>query len=108
MTLIHLIKYLVHTENLKDLYKGKAINSESEALFIFLKDTIDLQSEVYIFDLEETDGKMNYTKDGVTYIQIFPLDLAIDLIESDLQLKDKGYSDLQIARRLLEYRIYDA
>ncbi|MOA31148.1 hypothetical protein D3C78_1522900 [compost metagenome] len=67
-----------------------------------------MESEITLFEIEETEDDLVFEKEGVQYIQLFPLDYAIELIEFDLDLKNNGYSDLEIAQRLLEYRQKDA
>jgi hypothetical protein len=108
MKLIDLIKYLTHPEKLYKLYQEQGLNLESEALLIYLKGDLNLDSEVYIFEIEETEDDLVFEKEEIRYIQLFPLDHAIELIESDLDLKNKGRSDLEVAQRLLEYRQKDA
>src|SRR5690554_2374555 len=102
MNVVELIKYLTNPEQLDELYQEQGINTESEALLIYLKDALDLESEITIFEIEETEDDLVFENEGVQYTQLFPVDYAIELIESDLDLKDKGYSDLEIAQRLLE------
>lgn len=108
MNLTELVKYLLNPETLGLLYKEFKVNPDSEALLIYLKNSLDLESDIFIFEIEETEDMLNYIKDGINYYQLFPLDYTIDLIESDLELKDRGYSDEYIAKRLLDYRLNDA
>lgn len=108
MNLTELVQYLLDPESLGLLYHEFNVNPDSEALLIYLKSSLDLESDISIFEIEETEDMLNYTKDGITYYQLFPLDYAIDLIESDLELKDRGYSNEYIAKRLLDYRLNDA
>jgi len=105
MTLVDLIEYLIKPKKFKKL---KLQQDEIESLIIYLKDALSVDSDVEIFDVEETEDNITYEKNGTRYIQLFPVEMAIDLIKSDLELLGKGYSDLQIANRLLEYRIKDA
>lgn len=108
MKLVELIKYLTHTEKLDELFQEQGLNVESETLLIYLRGDLKLESEVTIFEIEETEDDLVFEREGVLYIQLFPLEFAIELIESDLDLKNKGYSDLEIAQSLLEYRQKDA
>ncbi|OJV78619.1 MAG: hypothetical protein BGO34_07370 [Bacteroidia bacterium 44-10] len=107
MKLVELIKYLTNPEQLDELYQEQGLNTESEALLIYLQGTLDLEADIAIFEIEETEDDLVFEKEGIQYVQLFPVDYAIELIESDLDLKDKGYSDLEIAQRLLEYRQKD-
>ena len=108
MKLPELIKFLLDPDQLKALYQKLGVNSDSEALLIYLRETLSLESEISIFEIEETEDDIFFDKDGVQYVQLFAVNHAKDLIEFDLNLKDKGYSDVQIAQRLLDYRINDA
>ena len=108
MKLVELIKYLIDSEQLNELYQKQRLNTESEALLIYLQDDLSLESEITIFEIEETEDDLVFEKGGIQYVQLFPLDYAVELIESDLDLKGKEYSDLEIAKRLLEYRQKDA
>ena len=108
MKLVELIKYLTRPEKLDELYQEQGLNVESEALLIYLQGDLNLESEVSIFEIEETEDDLIFEKEGKQYVQLFPLDYAIELIESDLALTNKEYSDLRIAQRLLEYRQKDA
>jgi hypothetical protein len=107
MKLIEFIKYLTNPELLESLYKEQGLNLESEVLLIYMKEDLDLSSYISILEIEETEDDLIFEKEGLKYIQLFPIDYAIDLIEFDLNIKDKGYSDLEIAERLLEYRKND-
>lgn len=108
MKLVELIPYLINPVKLNELYLKWDLNIESEALLICMKLKLDLDSEIVFFEIEETEGDLVFEKDEMTYFELFPLEYAIGLIEFDLNLKDKGYSDYEIAQRLLEYRHKDA
>ena len=108
MKLETLINYLLNAELLQNWYKNENLNLDSEALLIYMKHELHLDSEIKIFEIEETKDKLTFEKGGVTYIQVLPIDYAITLIHEDLALANKGISDLDIAKRLLEYRIFDA
>lgn len=108
MKLPELINYLTNPEQLQTIYKEQGLNEESEALLIYLKEELDVKEDIAIFEIEETDDDLLFQKDGIQYVQLFPIVHAIDLIEFDLDLKDKGYSNLEIAQKLLDYRKSDA
>lgn len=108
MKLTQLIPYLLDENNLERIYDDFNLNKDSEEVIIFMRDQLDIDSEITFFDYEETDGEMEVEKDGVGYIYLFSIDYASELLLEDLNLKGKGYTDLEIAQRLLEYRIKDA
>ena len=108
MKLIELIPYLETPKLLDEFCKQENLNIESEALLLYMLGTLDLESEIVIFEIEETEGRLVFEKEGHQYVQLFPLSYAAESIEFDLDLKNKNYSADDIARRLLDYRINDA
>ena len=108
MKLSHLVPYLVNRERLPELFRVEHLNRESETLLIYMEDTLNIESEIRLFDIDVTDDDLVFHQDGVRYVQLFPLDYAADLINSDLNLKNKGYSNAEIAGRLLEFAEKDA
>ena len=108
MKYLELIKYLTDSSKLPELYKMHGVDPDSEAIIIFFAEKFELNSEIALWEIEETEGELEFVKDGLVYMELFPVNHAVNLIEFDLNLKDKGYSDEQIAQRLLEYRINDA
>jgi hypothetical protein len=106
--LVELVNYLINVNILNILYQKQELNNDSEVLLIYMKDALDIESETILFEIEETEDDLIFEKEGVRYIQLFHLDHAIDLIEFDLNLKNKGFSNLEIAQKLLQYREKDA
>jgi hypothetical protein len=107
MRLTTIVDYLINPSKLDELYEREGLNSESDTLLIYMSDTLDIHSEIQFFDMEETEDELVYQKNGMTYVQLFPVEYAIELID-DLDLRGKNYTDSEIARRLIEYRIKDA
>lgn len=103
-----LIDVLVDPNKMQEFYSENNINTDSEALIIYMKDKIDFDSEISIFEVEETEDEIFYSKNGIEYVQLFPIFYAKELMENDLQLLNKGYTYDQIANRLIEYRLRDA
>ncbi|MNL35095.1 hypothetical protein D3C87_1571060 [compost metagenome] len=71
-----------------------------------MKEKLHIDSDVEIFEIENTNGDIIFEKQGIRYITLFSAYHAAELIEDDLDLK--GYSNSAIAQRLLEYAINDA
>jgi hypothetical protein len=106
MKLLELMPYLVHPEKLNELFTKEGLNGDSDALLIYMKGSLDLESQLVIFELEKIEGDLIFEKDGVRYIHFFSIDDAVEFIESDVQ--NKNNSDFTKAKRLIEYRINDA
>ncbi len=107
MNYVNFIGYLANLDNFEDLYIEFNANAESEALIVCLKDSLDINSEVAIFGIEETDGDLIFEKDGNKYVELFPLEMTQEMIGEYVNTY-KGISNTEIAERLLDYRINDA
>ncbi|WP_295794147.1 hypothetical protein [Mucilaginibacter sp.] len=106
MKLINLIPYLKSANGIAELFKLNNLNIKSEVILIYMIEFLTIDSEIVLFEIEETEDDLLFQKNGISYIQLFPVNYAKELIEDFSRL---GYDDdLKIARRLLEYRINDA
>lgn len=107
MKLQDLIPYLENTTSLERLYSEVSFGRDDINLLIYMEDKLDVGSDVYLYSEEETNDLIVFLKDGKRYIQLFPVEFAVYLIEFDLDLKDKGLSDLEIAEQLVKYALLD-
>ncbi|KAF2333395.1 hypothetical protein [Flavobacterium nitrogenifigens] len=108
MKLIDLIDSLFNPRKLKKLITELGLNTESEALLVYMKENLNMAADIQIFEVEETEDEMFFEKDGIKYIQLFPIEHIQNLIEFDLNMKNKGFSEIQVVEKLLEYRKHDA
>jgi hypothetical protein len=108
MKLEEAVKYLKDSDGLQQLCITESLTTDPDDLLIYMKKALNIESELSFFSIEETEDYLIFNKDGVQYIQLFPAYYAVNLIESDLDLLNRGFTNLQIANRLLDYRINDA
>ena len=109
MKLVDLIEFLKDQDELEQLFEREKLNTESEAIIICMERALDIESEIKLFEIEETGGNLVFEKNGIRYIELFPAYHAMEIIESYFDKpEEKGYSNLEIAERLLEYREKDA
>lgn len=108
MKLIELIGILFNSEKLGKLISALGLDTESDALLVYMRENLCITSDIRFFEVEETEDELLFEKDGIKYIQLFPIEHIQNLIEFDLNMKNKRFSETQIAERLLEYRKNDA
>ncbi|PTS97899.1 hypothetical protein DBR27_14820 [Flavobacterium sp. HMWF030] len=108
MKLIELIGILFNPEKLEKLIRALGLDTDSEALLVYMREDLYITADIQIFEVEETEDELLFEKDGIKYIQLFPIDHIQNLIEFDLNMKNKRFSETQIAERLLEYRKHNA
>jgi hypothetical protein len=91
---------------LNELYIDERLDRESEAVEIYMKDRLNIDSEIYFFNIEDTDDNLVFVKDSIEYYQLFTIDYAVEIIKS-FRFSDE-VSNKEIAQRLIEYCINDA
>jgi hypothetical protein len=106
MKLIDLIPYVRNNYSVKELYVKEQLNLESEVVLVYMTESLKLESDLKFFDIEETEDELYYKNNGISYIQLFPLDYVIELVNSGLDVQ--YLSDQEVAKILLNYRIKDA
>lgn len=69
MKLVELVEYLIKPQQLKKIYLEQGLTPESEALLVYMKRSLNIDSEITIFGIEETEdnrakaqGKINGTR----------------------------------------------
>lgn len=107
MNFINFIDYLINPGKLNDLLTELNVNRDSEALIACLKGSVDLNSEVSILGIEDTDGKLIFERDGTRFIELFPLEMVQEMATEYVN-QYKNISHYEIAQRLIDYRINDA
>ena len=108
MNLLDFIEYLTNPHKLEGFYRAQGINNETEILIIYLVGSLNLESAVKLFGIEETGGLTHFQQDTIDYVSLLGVDEAIELLTTDLTFQDKKVTNLDRANRLLEYAIYDA
>jgi len=108
MKLIDIIEYLSDPTKVGQLYDTLRLSTDSEAILIYMKNTIDLDSELKFFEIEHTEDQLVFEENGVTYYQLLPLDHAVEILDSYFSDKEKKLDNFGLAKRLLEYAINDA
>ena len=107
MNFINFIDYLINPEKLDNLLSELNVDRESEAFIACLKDSLDVNSEISVFGIEETEGKLEFEKNGNKFIELFPLEMLEEMTTEYVNTY-KNMSHSEIAQRLIDYRINDA
>jgi len=104
MKLTDLIPYLKNADKWNELLTKLGIDLTTEKVLIYALDKLELDSEILLIELEKTEDKTEIELNGKKYIQILPTSLAQELLIDISNLK----TDIDIAKRLIEYSVNDA
>jgi hypothetical protein len=72
---------------------------------VYLKDSINEESELVIFDSEKIEGMIEMEINNEKYYNLFTLDHFVEVFEDYSEPSGK---DIEIAERIINYRINDA
>lgn len=108
MKLLDFVDYLLDPVKLAAFYRQQGFGPAAvqEGLTIYMVGaTITLAADIRLLSFEETEGRIDLQLDGVAYVYVLEVDLAIDL----LRASEPGVvTKLEQANRIVEYAIYDA
>jgi len=108
MNLLDFVDYLLDSVKLAAFYRQQGFGPEAveEGLTIYMVgSTITLAADIRLLTFEETEGRSKIQLNGIDYVYVLEVDLAIDL----LRAAEPGVvTKLDQANRIVEYAIYDA
>jgi hypothetical protein len=107
MNIVELVKYLKSIEQAENFIKDELPDVEYDLIDIYMVEKLGLNSEIVFFNAEEIPNRLIINIDGITYENLFPLNLTQEMVE-EFEASHKKISDIEIAKRLLEYREKDA
>jgi len=108
MNLIQLIDHVKNMTEAKKFVESQIPNVEFNQVDIYMKDRLDLNSEIIFVDAETTDYKVEIEINGEKYINLLPLSMLQEMVEAQKNKFFDRRTDTEIAERLLEYRAKDA
>lgn len=106
MKLIDLISYFRSGEDYESFCKEQALSAESEAIEIYGRKPLYLDSPLGFFPIEETGGLIEFQWEGVPYQNLFDFFYFLEVIE-DAKGNDK-LGNTELAQILLTYALNDA
>jgi hypothetical protein len=108
MNLIQLIDHVKNMTAAKKFVESQIPNVEFNQVDIYMKDRLELNSEIIFVDAETTDYNAEIELNGGKYINLFPLSMMQELVEAQKNKVFYRLTNIEIAERLLEYRGRDA
>jgi len=108
MKLLDFVDYLLDPAKLEDFYRQQGFGPEAleQGLTIYMVGaTITVDADIRLLSFEETQGRMVVQLDGIDYVYVLEVDLAIDLL---LASEPGVVTKREQANRIVEYAIYDA
>lgn len=108
MKLLDFVDYLLDAPKLAQFYRqqrfGLAALAHGLASYR-MGATITLDADIRLLTFEETPGRIAVQLDGIAYVDVLEVDLALDLL---LAAEPGVVTKLAQANRTVEYALYDA
>ena len=106
MKLIELVNYFRDGGSFEEFCQSQSLDKESEVIEIYMKKPLKLDNDLGFFEIEKTEGNIEYIHDDVEYSNLFDFYYFLDVIEDSNN--NKSLTDENIARLLYNYAINDA
>ncbi len=108
MKLIEAIEYLKTTSGTEDLLSNELPDTEIDLADVYLRDTLDSDSEIKIFNAEEIPNLLEIEIEGIKYINLFPLNVLQEMVMEYFDKFNHQLTNKEIVLKLLDYRNKDA
>ncbi len=108
MKFVELVKYFRKGGSFEEFCNNKSFDVEAEVIEIYMEKPFDLGNDLAFFEIEKTEGNVEYTSNGVTYFNLFDFYYFLDAIEESNEDGNKSISDDELAKRLLYYAVHNA
>jgi hypothetical protein len=108
MNFIGLVNYFRNGGSFDEFCLSNSLNIKSEVIEIYIEKPFTLDSNIAFFEIEKTEGKLEYVLNGITYFNLFDFFYFIDAVKESNNDTNKLLKDNEIAYKLLSYALYDA
>jgi len=102
MKLIDLIDYFRNNGELEDFLIEKGLDLESEVVEIYMKECIHIESDLAFFEIEKTEGDIEYPCNGVTYYNFIDFSNFLEVVDGFCSEQYKLYSSRKIAIQIFD------
>lgn len=106
MTLEKLINYFRLDGNQKDFFETYSLDTESEAIEIYMQKPFNIENNIKLFEIEKTEGLQEYEVENIKYYNLTDFYYFLGFIEESK--KNIKLTDKELAGVLLDYALNDA
>lgn len=105
MNLSELINYFRNGGSYKEFCQDQSVDQGSEAVEIYMEQPLELNNTLAFFEIETTEGSLEFVKDGVRYYSLFGFPYLINVLEEIKNSDHQDLADKDIAELLYNYVI---
>jgi hypothetical protein len=108
MKLIELVNYFRNGGFFEEFCHSQSLDAESEVVEIYMGKPFKIDNELAFFEIEKTEGNIEYIHNGVKYFNLFDFYFFLDAIKESDSIENQSLIDSVISKKLYDYAINDA
>jgi len=108
MRLVELIQYFRQGGSYEQFCLSHSLKPDAEAVEIYMEKPFDLNNQLAFFEIEKTNGSIEFSANGLMYYSLFDFYYFLDVIKESNRIDSKTLTTEEIARKLLFFAINDA
>lgn len=108
MKLVELVSYFRKGGSFEEFCHSNSLDIEAEIVEIYMEKPFNLDNDLAFFEIEKTEGSVEYISNGLKYYNLFDFHYFLEAIEESNNEENKSSTDSEIANKLLSYAIHDA
>jgi hypothetical protein len=108
MKLVELVRYFRQGNSFEEFCRENSLDLKSEVIEIYIADSLNIGNDIACFEIEKTEGKIEYSSNGIDYFYLFDFYYFQDAINESNAGSYLSLPDEQIAKILYNYAVNDA
>ena len=107
MNLAALVSYFRKGGSYEDFCQAQALDAASEVVEFYMEKPLHVENELAFFEIEQTQGRIEYFFNGISYVNLFDFFYFLDAIEEVTAIGGRSVTDEEIAETLYAHAIND-
>lgn len=108
MKLLELVNYFRNGGSYEQFCETESLDQESEVVEIYMKQPLEINSDLGFFEIEKTEGNYQFSDNGIAYSNLFDFYYFLDAIEDSNNEENQSLTNEEITKTLYDYAINDA
>lgn len=108
MKLLNLVEYFKNGGSYEDFCQTQSLDTESEVVEIYMQEPLKIDNDLAFFEIEKTEGNIEYSNNGIKYSNLFDFYYFLDAIEESKNTDNQALSNEELTKILYNYALNDA
>ncbi|KFF18847.1 hypothetical protein [Chryseobacterium sp. JM1] len=108
MKLLELVQYFRSGGSYEDFCQIQSLDTESEVVEIYMEQPLKIDNNLAFFEIEKTEGNIEYSNNGMKYSNLFDFYYFLDAIEESNTGDNHALSNEELTKALYNYALNDA